>query len=201
MMARSRVVRLVIVAAALVWAATIAAALEAIRRFETTPGQAANSRPLWPADSAIPRKNGEWSLVMLVHPHCSCSRASVQELQAIVEKSPSVQPYVVMYRPSEFKEGWERGAVLDAATRVRRARVLIDRDGVEAKRFGGFTSGQTLLYDREGRLRFSGGVTSLRGHAGNNRGRADVIEIATSETGSGTHPVFGCAINTKETSR
>lgn len=192
------IVRAVILTAALIWAATIAAAFEAIRRFETTPGQAASSRPLWPVGTSVPRQNGEWSLVMLVHPHCSCSRASVQELQAIVEKSPSVQPYVVVYRPSEFKEGWERGAVLDAASRVRRARVILDRDGVEAKRFGGFTSGQTLLYDRDGRLRFSGGVTSLRGHAGINSGRVDVIKIATSEAGSGTHPVFGCAIDKKE---
>jgi hypothetical protein len=136
---------------------------------------------------------------MLVHPHCSCSRASVQELQAILEKSPSVQPYVLVYRPGDFKPGWERGAVLDAASRLRRAHVLIDENGREAKRFGGFTSGQTLLYDPQGRLRFSGGITSLRGHAGINSGRVDVINIVSSGTGKGNHPVFGCAIDKKET--
>lgn len=197
----SRIVRLIrasIVVAALVWAATIGAAFNAIRRFETTPGQAAVTGPSWPKGSRVPRKAGEWSLVMLVHPHCSCSRASVQELQAVLEKSPRVQPYVLVYRPTDFERAWERGAVLDAASRLRRARVMIDEDGREAKRFGGFTSGQTLLYDGEGRLRFAGGITSLRGHAGINSGRVDVIRIAKSQAGTGVHPVFGCAIDKKE---
>jgi hypothetical protein len=198
MTSKRTLIRATLVGAALIWAATIGAAFDAIRRFETTPGQAAVTGPAWPSGSTVPRRSGEWSLVMLVHPHCSCSRASVQELQAVVEKSPSVQPYVLVYRPAEFKEGWERGAVVDAASRVRRARVMLDVDGAEAKRFGGFTSGQTLLYDDEGRLRFSGGITSLRGHAGINSGRVDVIKIATSGTGSGIHPVFGCAIDKKE---
>lgn len=199
MTANVRFIRAAILLAALVWAATIGAAFNAIRRFETTPGQAADAGTVWPAGSSVPRQPGEWSLVMLVHPHCSCSRASVQELQAILEKSPSVQPYVLVYRPADFKPGWERGAVLDAATRLRRAHVLIDENGREAKRFGGFTSGQTLLYDPQGRLRFSGGITSLRGHAGINSGRVDVIRIATTGDGSGVHPVFGCAIEKKET--
>lgn len=195
---KSRLIRLAILVAAVIWAVTIGAALQAVRRFETTPGETANARAVWPAGTSVPRTNGEWSLVMLVHPHCSCSRASVQELEAIVEKSPAVRPYVLVYRPSEFEKGWEEGAVLDAATRVRRAKVMLDEDGLEAKRFGGFTSGQTMLYDPAGRLRFSGGITSLRGHAGINTGRVDVIRIAASQTGNGTHPVFGCAITTKE---
>ncbi|HYK05518.1 MAG TPA: RedB protein [Thermoanaerobaculia bacterium] len=196
---RVPLIRATIVVAALVWTATIGAAFSAIRRFETTPGAAAKTGPSWPDASTVPRQRGEWSLVMLVHPHCSCSRASVQELEAILEKSPSVQPYVLVYRPADFQAGWERGAVLDAASRLRRAKVIIDENGREAKRFGGFTSGQTLLYDRQGRLRFAGGITSLRGHSGINSGRVDVIRIASSGIGTGEHPVFGCAIDKKGT--
>jgi hypothetical protein len=192
-------IRATILAAAIVWTVTIGAAFNAIRRFETTPGLAAVTGPSWPAGSTVPRQSGEWSLVMLVHPHCSCSRASVQELQAVLEKSPSVQPYVLVYRPGDFKAGWENGAVLDAASRLRRTKVIIDENGREAKRFGGFTSGQTLLYDRQGRLRYAGGITSLRGHSGINSGRVDVIKIASSGEGSGSHPVFGCAIDKKGT--
>jgi len=199
-MSRSRILALVFVAAALVWVATIAAAYEAIRRFETTPGLPAYAPKVWPAATHVPRTPGKWSLVMLVHPHCSCSRASVKELGEIVEKARhDVQTTVLVYRPHEMEKGWERTSVYDGATRIRRARVLIDQDGAEAKVFGGFTSGQTFLYDGEGRLRFAGGVTSLRGHAGLNRGRADVIRIANERNGNGSHPVFGCAINTTTT--
>lgn len=201
-MTRQRILTLSIVAAALVWVATVAAAYEAIRRFETTPGLPASAPRAWPAASTVPRTPGTWSLVMLVHPHCSCSRASVKELAEVVEKSRrDVQTTVLVYRPREMAAGWERTSVYDGATRIRQARVLVDHDGAEAQLFGGFTSGQTFLYDDEGRLRFAGGVTSLRGHAGLNRGRADIIRIANQRSGTGSHPVFGCAINTTTTSR
>ena len=187
-----------IAASAVIWAATVAAAYQTIRRFESTPGTAAIAPVSWPAQSAVQRTRGEWTLVMLVHPHCSCSRASVKELEAVLEKTPrSVQTNVLVYRPSEFAEGWERTDVYTAATRLRRARVLIDRDGREARLFGGFTSGQTFLYDGDGKLRFEGGITSLRGHEGLNSGRMGVIRIANAKSGTGTHPVFGCAISRK----
>lgn len=194
-MTRNRILTATFAVAAMIWVATVAAAYEAIRRFETTPGLPASAPRAWPATTAVPRAPGSWSLVMLVHPHCSCSRASVKELGEIVEKSQrDVQTTVLVYRPREMKEGWERTNVYDGATRIRRARVLVDHDGAEAQLFGGFTSGQTFLYDDQGRLRFAGGVTSLRGHAGLNRGRADIIRIANQRNGNGSHPVFGCAI-------
>jgi hypothetical protein len=108
-----------------------------------------------------------------------------------------VQTYVLVYRPHEFPAGWERTDVVDSARRLHRAHVLIDEDGAEARRFGGFTSGQTFLYDTDGRLRFEGGITLLRGHAGLNSGRAGIIRIASTHAGSGKHPVFGCAISTR----
>jgi hypothetical protein len=197
---KKRVLTMALIAAGVAWVGTIAMAFDAIRRFETTPGLPASAPRAWPAATTVPRTPGNWSLVMLVHPHCSCSRASVQELAEIVEKAPrDVQTTVLVYRPREMAAGWERTNVYDAATRVRGARVLIDQDGAAAGSFGGFTSGQTFLYDGDGRLRFAGGVTSLRGHAGLNRGRVDVIRIASQRSGNGSHPVFGCAITTRNT--
>jgi RNA polymerase sigma factor (TIGR02999 family) len=138
-MKRRGILTVSIAAAALVWAATVAAAYQAIRRFESTPGAAAIAPVSWPAASAIERHRGEWTLVMLVHPHCSCSRASVKELGEIVEKSRrDLQTTVLVYRPHEMEEGWERTSVYDGATRIRRARVLIDhaREHRAAKRPG-----------------------------------------------------------------
>jgi hypothetical protein len=179
-----------------IWIVTIAVMFRAIQRFETTPGRAAIARRVWPAASSIHRAAGQWSLVMLVHPHCSCSRASVTELQAILDKAPaSLKTYILVYRPGDAAAGWEKTDVVESASHLPRAQVIVDPDGREAKRFGGFTSGQTYLFDGEGNLRFSGGITSLRGHAGANRGRADVIQIVRSQMGSATHPVFGCAIS------
>jgi hypothetical protein len=196
---RRWIVPLVLTTAALVWAGTVAAAYQAVRTFETTPGEAATAPRSWPAASVIRPAKGEWSLVMLVHPRCSCSRASVQELQAILDKSPAtVKPYVLVYRPAEFPAGWENTEVVKAASRLRRTKVVLDENGREADLFGGFTSGQTFVYDGTGKLRFAGGITSLRGHAGLNRGRVDIIDIVNQRAQDGSHPVFGCAIFRKE---
>ncbi|HEV7922156.1 MAG TPA: RedB protein [Thermoanaerobaculia bacterium] len=199
-MNRATSLRIAILAAAMLWTATIAVAYREMRRFESTPGLPANAPRRFPPASALTRGAGQWTLVMLVHPHCSCSRASVQELAQIVEKAPhTMRTYVLVYRPRGVPAGWERSEVWAAAARLRGVQVVMDQDGREARRFGGFTSGQTFLFDGQGALRFAGGITSLRGHAGDNRGRQDVIRIASSGTGTASHPVFGCAISSAPT--
>ncbi len=196
---RRLITTIVLTVAALLWAGTVAAAFQAIRQFETTPGDAANAPKAWPAGTRIARTANEWSLVMLVHPHCSCSRASVQELQAVLDKAPNnVRTYVLVYRPAGVAAGWERTQVVENASSMKRVTTIIDENGRDADRFGGFTSGQTFVYDDRGRLRFAGGITSLRGHAGLNSGRTGIIDILRTRNGEGTHPVFGCAIAKRE---
>lgn len=73
--------------------------------------------------------------------------------------------------------------------------VVNDGDGVEAKRFGAFTSGQALLYDAQGQLRFSGGITDSRGHEGDNAGREAIEAILAGKTATTTlTDVFGCGL-------
>ena len=101
-------------------------------------------------------------------------------------------------REIEVPAGSTLSDVWTAAQRLSRVQVITDLDGKEARRFGGYTSGQTFLFDPDGNRRFSGGITLLRGHAGLNSGRADVIRIANGGKSPGTHPVFGCAIATNK---
>jgi hypothetical protein len=198
MRTRSVAVTASIFVASLIWVGTVTAAFRAIARFESTPCRAAEGPTDWPAASRLVRTSGASTLVMLMHPQCSCTRASLSELQAVIEQSPrNMRSYVLVYRPHDAKPGWERSDTFTTATRLRGTRVIIDEDGREAKRFGMFTSGQTLLYDAGGHLRFEGGITLLRGHAGLNSGREDVIRIANGEAAKGTNPVFGCSIVSK----
>jgi hypothetical protein len=189
--------RLILFGACAIWVVTVAAAVRSIRAFESTPGRAADAPARWPASARIARQPGTWTLVMLIHPHCSCSRASVSELAAVMEGAPrNVRAYVLTYQPHEYGAEWSRTDVWTAANRLSRVKVITDLDGKEARRFGGYTSGQTFLFDPNGNRRFSGGITLLRGHAGLNSGRAEMIRIANGGNGPGTHPVFGCAIAT-----
>ena len=194
-MSRRFVITAALALAALLWTFTIGAMYRSVRQFETTPGRAAAAHDSWPDASRLAQPAGAWTLVTLIHPHCSCSEATVEELHTILEKAPpSVRSYVLVFRPSDFPAGWENTEVVRAARHLPRTNVIVDVDAREARLFGGFTSGQTFLYDGNGHLRFSGGVTALRGHAGFNRGSADVLQIAKSGTGKASHPVFGCAI-------
>jgi hypothetical protein len=73
--------------------------------------------------------------------------------------------------------------------------VLSDPEGREAQRFGAATSGHTFIYDKNGKLLFSGGLTGSRGHEGDNIGRRTAIDCLTStQTKQNKTSVFGCEI-------
>jgi hypothetical protein len=101
---------------------------------------------------------------MVVHPHCPCTRASLAELSSILNAQPRrASAYVLFVRPPGVGPGWERTDLWRQAAAIRGVRPIHDDWGGEAARFGAATSGQTMLYDREGVLRFSGGITAARG--------------------------------------
>ena len=83
---------------------------------------------------------------------------------------------------------------LFAQTRYE-GQTCLDEGGVEASRFGAATSGQAILYDGDGRLVFSGGITAARGHFGDNAGSQALARLLIDGMPSRPHtPVFGCAL-------
>jgi hypothetical protein len=70
-----------------------------------------------------------------------------------------------------------------------------DEGGALSRRFGVLTSGHVLLYDRGGRLLFSGGITGARGHRGDNEGRRAVLARLLGEpVERSSAPAFGCPL-------
>ncbi len=77
--------------------------------------------------------------------------------------------------------------------------VSVVEDEREARLFGAVTSGQVVLYDAVGVLRFRGGITPSRGHEGTTAGGETVRRfVATGEQEASLHTtateVFGCAL-------
>jgi hypothetical protein len=106
-----------------------------------------------------------------------------------------VTAYVLFVRPANFSEDWEKTDLWASAAAIPGVSVVRDDEGVEANRFHAATSGQTMLYDREGKLLFSGGMTSGRGHAGDNAGRTAIVSLLTrNEALQSATPVFGCPL-------
>jgi hypothetical protein len=182
------------------WLGAAAAGLWVLWRYDNTPGAAAHAPHVWPAASALARATDRPTLVMLAHPHCTCTRASIGELaEAIARARTRPKTYVLFMTPKGFSEGWERTDLWKTAAGLPDATVVRDDDGRLARQFGATTSGQTLLYGAEGALLFSGGITGARSHPGDNLGRRSVVALLNREPASRRETsVFGCSLVHRE---
>lgn len=194
---RRVVVRIAVAVAALAWLCGIALGIQALWAYKSTPGEGAVAPARWPGSKQISPVAGQSTLVMFVHPLCSCTRASLAELDSILQQSGArVSAWVLFLNPRGTTADWTRSGSWNEARRIPGIHVIADRDGVEADRFGAATSGQVVLYDAQGTLQFSGGITGARGHVGGNTGERRVVELVTSGTADAhDHAVFGCSLH------
>ena len=177
------------------WLTGTVAGMSQLWRYSFTSSNPLKVSGRWPASSRVQRHSGRVSLVMVVHPQCPCSSASIEELNRIMARAPHLSAYVLFYKPSAFPAGWEQGSLWKSARRIPGVQVLSDVDGAEARMFGAQTSGQTLLYSATGELVFSGGITAGRGHSGDNDGEQMILAYLERGTPPQAHtPVYGCSI-------
>jgi hypothetical protein len=106
-----------------------------------------------------------------------------------------VTAYVLFLKPAGFSEDWEKTDLWQSAANIPGVTAVIDDGGAEARRFHAATSGQTILYDAEGRLLFSGGITGSRGHSGDNAGRSAIVSLVNAGAADRAETfVFGCPL-------
>ena len=154
----------------------------------------------WPISAQISRTPGLASIVVVAHPHCPCTRATVEELARLmaVLHNKAIAT-VVFVRPPGFSEDWEKTDLWRDAARIPDVTVLSDVNGMETSLFGAQASGQTMLYDAAGNLRFSGGITASRGHAGDSPGRSAILSIVnTGNSAKFQTSVYGCSLHNPE---
>jgi hypothetical protein len=178
------------------WLGTAGAGMALLWRYAAAAGEAAAAPAQWPPESRVARSQHLATLLLAVHPHCPCSRATMGELAKLMAQARGlVEARVVFVRPEGVPVGWEKTGLWESAAAIPGVTVMSDEGGAEAKRFGARTSGQALLYDRQGLRVFSGGITAARGHLGDNAGRSSVVALLR---GGGTQaartPVFGCPL-------
>lgn len=187
---------LILFLSALSWLTLVAIGLGFLWGYENTPGVAAESPKYWPAESRIQLAPDRATLVMLAHPHCPCTRASIGELSSIMAHSQGrLSAYVLFIKPEGFTQDWNETDLWQTASNIPGVKVILDGNGREAHLFHGATSGQTVLYNPEGLLLFSGGITGSRGHFGDNAGQTSIISLVNSAIPDQTETtVFGCPL-------
>jgi hypothetical protein len=170
----------------IVWLALVCVCLHDVFAYETAAGPRGTSPATWPAGSLLARDASGFTVVMFVHPECACSRASLAELAAFAAVTPPPRVIVAFASATPAGDNWDRAHAF--------ARVL-DPGGAEARRFGAETSGHVVVYDAAGELRYSGGITGSRGHAGDNIGRRTALAVLAGDRARDvTHTVFGCGL-------
>ena len=126
--------------------------------------------------------------------HARQPRRSSRSSLARAHERP--RAFVVFIKPAASGEAGSTPAFGLRPPRFPVSTVVRDDDGVEARRFGVATSGQTLLYAADGRLLFSGGTTGSRGKTGDNAGprhASGAAQRRVAPTRAAT-PVFGCPL-------
>lgn len=188
--------RIVSVFAVAIWLAMVVAGFGWLAAYEVRPGRVGDVSQTWPGASHLERDQVRWTLVMFLHPHCPCSQASLQELGELQSAHPSqLHAHLVFCKPRGVPDGWEQTANWREASALPDVELVSDENDAERRVFGALTSGETLLYDASGTLRYRGGITQARGRTGPSEGRSVVEALLRGEAPPRQQgPVFGCPL-------
>lgn len=129
------------------WMLAVAAGFLAILKYGSTPGHAGTPAVHWPRETHVLPDPDRANLVLVVHPQCPCTRASIDSLARIMTRCQGeLSAHVLCYRPAGFPRDWEKTDLWHNAAIIPGVQVLSDEDGAEAERFGAEASGHALLY-------------------------------------------------------
>ena len=179
-----------------IWLASVIAGMSMLRTYSLTPSVAGTPGLRWPVASQIVPRAGYFTLVMAIHPHCPCSRASIGELAILMAQNHRrLAASVIFVEPPGFGASWTKSDLWSSAGLIPGVSRIIDRGG-EANLFGAATSGQTMVYDGRGRLLFSGGITAARGHFGDNAGVSAIVALTETPASArlAQTAVYGCPL-------
>jgi len=179
----------------LLWVGGAVAAFTVLSSAGAVPGRSLASPSQWPMQDVVRRSPGEETGIVFLHPKCPCSRATIRQLElALAERDRPLDVHVVFVAPTAELDRWRDSEFVAAARRLPHSTLHWD-DGSLAKLFGAQTSGHFALYDADGRLQLTGGVTPSRGHEGPNTGAQAVARDERPKPTTPTRtPVFGCPL-------
>jgi hypothetical protein len=184
----------------IVWGLLVAGGFWGLFIYANTPGVAAVAPPHWPSNSALSRDAKLPTLVLFAHPRCPCSEATIGELERLMPHIyGKFKTDVVFFQPSGKSDAWVKQDLWKKTQAIPGVDLVLDVGGAEASRFDAKTSGQTFLYDADGNLVFSGGLTPSRGHMGDSLGRDAILSFAERRrVAIQKTSVFGCSLRNPE---
>ena len=164
--------------------------------FGARPGEKAQTAKSFPQTTKLKLTKDKFTVVAFLHPQCPCSKATIGELEEFMgNHGDDSTAYALFLKPVGCNEEFARSELFEQSSRIKGVQTIVDNDGLEAKIFGSKTSGQVMVYDPRGCLVFSGGITSSRGHYGDNDGLDAVCNIVQKKEKSiECSEVYGCPL-------
>ncbi len=162
-----------------------------------------------PGAMAIPEENvvsfddpnSSWHLIAFLHPECTCSRATLEELNILQKRLGNLVSIRIFISSPFSLDETKESEIYRLATRSHDWSVDIDLEAVLATQMLAYTSGICYLYSPNEELIFAGGITASRGHSGPAAGQ-EIISAAVrgDQQAIGQlkqYPVYGCGIQDK----
>src|SRR6185436_12332079 len=110
----------------LIWLFAAGAGAWGLMRYENAPAPTGSTPLQWPSDSRVVHQAGNSTLLMFMHPHCPCSRASVEELnRLLVRGGGRVGVQVFFVRPKGAPNDWTETALWKSAEAIPGIKVQI----------------------------------------------------------------------------
>lgn len=164
--------------------------------YERSAAHVATPPDEWPVVGAPTRDPARPTLLLFVHPKCPCTRATLRELDRLLARQPGqLTVYAIFLRPETVSPGWEQTELWTYACEIPGVRAIADERDKWRKMFQMSSSGECLLYGRNGKLRFHGGITAGRGHEGYSESQT-LLNAAISPESAPLRrtAVFGCGL-------
>jgi hypothetical protein len=179
-----------------VWFGGLLATFYLVWRYKMSPGPLAEAPETWPEASAVRWSPDVANIVMFAHPQCPCTRASLVELARLADEVRArAKVHVVIIHPDDTPIDFIEGEIANRTAALPNADVIIDHGGKEAERFGAVVSGSTVVYSRDGKLVFRGGLTTARGHEGRGPAHDRILAaIVAAPVDRHDAPTFGCSL-------
>jgi hypothetical protein len=163
-------------------------------RFRFTQGTSSVAPDTWPRLSKLARPADLPCLLVFVHEECPCTRATFVELQKVLTRCRKKLAIKIVFVRYNLKSHFIASQLEQLASTIPEAKIEFV-DPAEARAFGATTSGFVALFDRSGSLLYHGGITSGRGHEGDNV--AEDTLVSSINCGIGTRrelPTYGCSL-------
>jgi hypothetical protein len=183
------------------WLLAVSAGMSFIWHEQSGAGGAGLTPRQWPSDTGLAPDTNRDTLIMFVHPRCPCTRASIEELNRLLARyHRSVTTHIFVFKPANASNVRTQTDLQNSIAAIPGLLVQDDPGNFLAEKFGAKTSGYIVLYDSQGQLLFSGGITDGRGHIGDNAGESAVEALLSGQPAQLRQtPVYGCSLNSWST--